>query len=113
VGVSLDHWASMLRGLTGWDIDGDELLKICERVYNLQRLFNIREGLGRKDDVLPKRALSVPEFGIYENNEDCVIRDFDALLDEYYIARGWDLKTGYPAKAKLEELGLTEYATYL
>ena len=109
-GVTLDHWAAMVAALTGWDFDGKELLLICERVNNLARLFNIREGISRKDDMLPKRLLSLPEFGAYENNQDCVISDFDALLDEYYMARGWDPETGYPTAEKLEELGLSEYA---
>ncbi|MDD2190744.1 MAG: aldehyde ferredoxin oxidoreductase family protein [Eubacteriales bacterium] len=106
-GVTIDHWSEILSALTGWDIDGEELYTICERVINLQRLFNMREGLSRKDDMLPERVLSAPEFGIYENNQDCVIKDFNALLDEYYKTRGWDIETGCPTADKQKELGLT------
>jgi aldehyde:ferredoxin oxidoreductase len=110
-GVTLDHWAGMIAALTGWDdFDGFELLKACERVNNLARLFNIREGISRKDDFLPKRILSMPEFGDYKDNKDCITHDLEALLDEYYTAREWDLKTGYPTVKKLEELGLADYA---
>jgi len=105
-GVTIDDWAAIVAKLTGWDFDGKELLTVGERVYNLQRLFNMREGLSRDDDIPPARIFSPPEFGIYENNQECVIKDFDALLDEYYDARGWDKKTGHPSPEKLEELGL-------
>jgi aldehyde:ferredoxin oxidoreductase len=107
-GVTLNHWASLLTGLTGWDITGKELLKIGERVVNLQRLFNMREGFSRKDDYLPKRVMETPQFGDYHNQPDCTIHDFDALLDEYYNARGWDKKSGEPTISKIEELGLSE-----
>lgn len=108
--VTLDDWAFMLAAMTGWDINGNELYKVCERVYNLQRLFNIREGFGRKDDKLPDRILSIPQFGKYAAHPECVIQNFDLLLDEYYEAREWIKETGYPKKEKLSELGLDEYA---
>jgi aldehyde:ferredoxin oxidoreductase len=108
--VTLDDWADMIADMTGWDFDGEELYTVCERVINLQRLFNVREGIGRKDDKLPKRVLSVPEFGAYANEPNCVIQDFESLLDEYYDARMWDKDEGYPLMEKLAELGLEEYA---
>ncbi len=108
-GLNPEHWAQMLTEATGWDIDSTELLQIGERTHNLQRLFNIREGLGRKDDMLPKRLLSVPEFGAYKDEPDCVISDYEALLDEYYEACGWNIETGVPGEDKLIELGLERY----
>jgi aldehyde:ferredoxin oxidoreductase len=108
-GITPDHWVNILKASTGWDIDGHELIQVGERVINLQRLFNVREGFRRKDDMLPERVLSAPEFGAYENNQSCVISDYQAMLDEYYLARGWDIKTGIPSKATLNELGLAEY----
>jgi aldehyde:ferredoxin oxidoreductase len=105
-GITLGHWADMMSSLTGFALDGNDILKICERVFNLQRMFNVREGFKRADDKLPERVLSIPEFGTYADKPDCVTHDFDAMLDEYYIARGWDVKTGIPTKEKLAELGL-------
>ncbi len=105
-GVTPDEIAEQLSALTGWEIDGEELLKIGERAYNIQRMFNLREGASRKDDYLPERILKVPEFGKYSKEENCVIHDYDKMLDEYYKARGWDLETGVPTKQKLEELSL-------
>jgi aldehyde:ferredoxin oxidoreductase len=107
-GVTIDHWASMLSALTGWQMEGADILKACERIFNLQRLFNNREGLRRADDMLPVRVLAIPEFGTYADKPDCLTRDFNALLDEYYTARGWDLVTGIPTADKLKELGLGE-----
>ncbi len=76
---------------------------------NLARLYNIREGLTRKDDTLPPRIMKDPiprgvAKGSYVHPEE-----LDTLLDGYYDARGWT-KEGVPTKAKIEELGLGEYA---
>lgn len=108
-GINPEHWASMLSAATGWDMDAKELILVGERSHNLQRLFNMREGLRRADDRLPKRVLSKPEFGAYQDTPECATEDFEALLDEYYTACGWDLTTGIPTNAKLESLGLPHF----
>jgi aldehyde:ferredoxin oxidoreductase len=108
-GVSVDEWASMLAAATGWDIDGRDIIQTGERVYNLQRLFNMREGYSRKDDRLPERILQKPRFGAYAEEDKCIIHDFDAMLNEYYDERKWDRETGCPTEEKLEELDLTAY----
>jgi aldehyde:ferredoxin oxidoreductase len=105
-GITVDHWAEMISDLTGLEIDGAELLKIGERSINLQRMFNVREGITPSDDMLPARVMAVPEFGKYSSEEDCVIHDFQMMLDEYYQARGWDPETGLPTPEKCAELGL-------
>jgi len=107
-GLTIDNYADMLSALTGWEIDGRELLKVGERVINLQRLFNIREGFNRDDDLIPERIRQRPSFGIYQDEPRCVIKDYEGMLNEYYEARGWDLITGKPSKDKLRELGLEE-----
>jgi aldehyde:ferredoxin oxidoreductase len=103
-GLTLDHYANILSALTGWDIDGKELLLIGERVINLQRLFNIREGFGTKDDLIPKRMMQKPLFGEYKDQEECVISDYEGMLKEYYVARNWDTETGKPKIEKIIEL---------
>jgi aldehyde:ferredoxin oxidoreductase len=105
-GATVDHWAAIISTLTGWDVDGEELLKVGERVINLQRMFNVREGITAKDDQLPARVRSRPAFGKYSTEEACVTQDFDSMLQEYYKARGWDPSTGAPTLEKLKELGL-------
>ena len=103
-GITLDHQAKMLSAMTGWEIDGIELMKIGERVINLQRLFNMREGFGREDDMIHERLKRLPAFGIYKDETRCEIKNYESMLDEYYEARGWDLKTGKPTREKLAEL---------
>jgi aldehyde:ferredoxin oxidoreductase len=105
-GITVDHWAEMISALTGWEIDGAELLQIGERAINLQRMFNVREGCTPQDDRLPARVRSRPQFGKYADNDECVTHDLDALLAEYYEARGWDPVTGLPTPEKQRALGL-------
>lgn len=105
-GITVDHWAEMITALTGWEIDGQELLRVSERVINLQRLFNVREGITAKDDQLPERVRAVPAFGKYSKEADCSVHDLDSMLQEYYQVRGWDSTTGAPLPEKLKELRL-------
>jgi len=95
--------------VTGVQMSGEELRKAGERSNNLARLFNIREGLTRKDDTLPYRVMNDPipdgvAKGSYVKQEE-----LDLMLDAYYEARGWT-NEGVPKKEKLDELGLTAYA---
>jgi aldehyde:ferredoxin oxidoreductase len=83
----------------------DYLWHVGEKVYNLERCFNIREGFSRKDDTLPKRMYTEPLQGGMRDGE--IIREPDVIIDEYYEARGWD-KNGIPTKATLKRLGLEE-----
>jgi aldehyde:ferredoxin oxidoreductase len=106
VGLGPRPFAEMVSALTGWDISPEELLKIGERAMNIQRLFNIREGFTTKDDQLPQRVLNVPEFGKYADIPKSGIKDYHAMLAEYYQERGWDNQTGEPTPQKLKELGL-------
>ncbi len=105
-GLGPRELAKLLSLLTGWDIDGEELLNIGERVYNFQRMFNVREGVRKTDDMLPERCLKLPEFGKYSSVKECEIRSYNRMLEECYEARGWDLETGIPRADKLSQLGL-------
>jgi aldehyde:ferredoxin oxidoreductase len=91
---------------TGLPMTNEELLRCGERVYNVEKLFNLREGLGRESDYPPPRFFREempdgPGKGSKLNREE-----YDRLLDEYYEARGWDKKTGEPTPEKLRSLGL-------
>ncbi|UCC59258.1 MAG: aldehyde:ferredoxin oxidoreductase, partial [Dehalococcoidia bacterium] len=81
----------------------DYLWQVGEKVYNLERCFNIREGFSRKDDKLPRRMYTEPLEGGVRDGE--VIRKPDTIIDEYYGARGWD-QEGIPTRATLSRLGL-------
>jgi aldehyde:ferredoxin oxidoreductase len=104
--ITQEHLADIFEAATGWEVNAQDLITVGERVLNLQRMFNMREGLTREDDHLPERVAGQPASGFYENEAKCAINDFDSMLDEYYEARDWDLKTGIPSKEKLKQLGL-------
>lgn len=107
-GVTLEQYAKLLSSFTGWNLKGKDLVRIGERTNNLQRLFNTREGFSRKDDSIPDRAKQRPLFGAYQDEDRCVVKDYEGMLDEYYEARGWNTETGIPTKEKLLELKIVE-----
>ena len=80
-----------------------DLQVIGERIVNLNRLFNARLGITRKDDCLPER-LTKEKAPVGPSAGEVV--ELDAMLDEYYTERGWNLETGLPTKETLERLGL-------
>ncbi|MBW2029394.1 MAG: aldehyde ferredoxin oxidoreductase family protein [Deltaproteobacteria bacterium] len=84
-------------------LDPEFLLLVGERVINLERMFNCREGFDRKDDVYPSRFLEDP---LPEGPSKGQVFEADVLLEDYYRVRGWDPETGIPTKEKLAELGL-------
>jgi aldehyde:ferredoxin oxidoreductase len=95
---------------TGKDWDEAHLLKIGERIRNLERMFDVRQGVSRKDDSLPKKFFEKPlARGPYK---DAVLdrEKFEQMKDEYYEIRGWDKETGIPTREKLVELGLEDVA---
>jgi aldehyde:ferredoxin oxidoreductase len=100
-----EPYAAMVRAVTGWDVTADELEQVGERIINLERLFNVREGVRRRDDVLPWRVMhepipAGPSAGMY-----CPPAELEAMLDEYYRLRGWDAD-GVPTAGRLATLGL-------
>ncbi|MHA1882918.1 MAG: aldehyde ferredoxin oxidoreductase family protein [Candidatus Thorarchaeota archaeon] len=98
---TVDDYADMVSAVTGFAIDGKALLKIGERIWNLERLFNNREGFSAKDDQLPPRfSQPLPEGGSRNR-----IAHIDEMLPEYYSLRGWDSE-GRPTKEKLKQLGI-------
>lgn len=101
------HFAKLVSAATGLDFDEDRLRMIGERIWNLERLFNIREGLSRKDDMPPKRLLEEPIATGPSAGEGLSLTKFESMLDEYYRLRGWDLTSGIPKEQKLEELNLS------
>jgi aldehyde:ferredoxin oxidoreductase len=105
-GAEFNRYTKAISAATDLEMAFDELMKIGERLSSLQRCFNVREGTRRKDDRLPKRLLQIPAFGPYSNRPETEIKDYEAMLDEYYEARGWNKSTGIPEKGKLEELGI-------
>lgn len=88
-GLGPGDLATQISALTGWDMSAEELLTVGKRIYNLQRAFNVREGVRKSDDMLPARVLNLPEFGKYTQVKECEIKDYKGMLEECYIERGW------------------------
>lgn len=106
LGLDLRPWWKLFRAATGFDTDYAEFVRSGERLMNLDRLFNVREGFTRADDRVPYRMANedVPGFGYKRIDQQTL----DGMLDEYYDANGWDRATTVPTRAKLAELGLED-----
>jgi aldehyde:ferredoxin oxidoreductase len=102
-----DGTADLLQATTGWDLTGEEVRRIGERIVNLERLFIAREGITRRDDTLPRRFLQEPMPEGSGPSTGSVL-ELKPMLDEYYRARGWDVATGLPTPEKLAQLGLQD-----
>ena len=102
--------ANMFQAITGNEMSARDVMDLGERVTNLERAFNIREGLSRKDDSLPDRMLHEP---MPDGPSKGQTINLDLMLDEYYENRGWDIATGYPRRATLEKIGLKDAADEL
>lgn len=98
-GFLYERVQQLLNGATGETYSVDELMRIGERIWNLERLFNCSAGFTRADDTLPKRLLEEPGG---PTGDVCKL---GMMLDEYYQLRGWD-EQGIPTREKLDDLGL-------
>ncbi|HOA65054.1 MAG TPA: aldehyde ferredoxin oxidoreductase family protein [Coprothermobacter proteolyticus] len=98
-----------IEAVTGIRFTIEQLMAIGERIYNLQRLFNIREGFTRKDDYLPYRVTHEPISNGVTKGSYVSEEELQDMLDQYYMARGWS-KEGVPTKMHLKRLGLVEEA---
>jgi len=122
--------SQIVSAITGRNIDESELLKIGERIFNLQRAIMIRQNWGgRRGDTILDYFFEEPTQGVYFDPE-CIVPDrdgqvvsmkkniinrveFEKMKDEYYSIRGWDVASGLPTKNKLEELDLADIAIQL
>ena len=94
--------------VTGWDTSPEDLERTGERINNLKKLFNIREGWKRADDTLPPRSLeeNLPSGVVAGTN--LTQEELDFMIAGYYRARGWT-EDGLIPQGKLRELGLLEF----
>jgi len=91
--VSEVEFAKLLSGVTGKKYDAEDFLRVGERIYNLERKFNVEAGI--IEDVLPDRVFEVGPL---------TKEIFNEMLQEYYEIRGW--KNGVPSEEKLRSLGI-------
>jgi len=101
-------YADLLSSFLGQEVQPEEFMSIGERIFTLQRLFLIREGVSRKDDTWPARFFEEvmpegPAQGAVVSRET-----IEKTLDEYYDARGWSRDIGCPTVQTLERLGIAE-----
>lgn len=110
--LELKFYAQFFTAATGVKTSVKQLLLASERIFNLTRAINLREGLTSKEDWLPERTFTdpVPKGTVKGSTLDKT--KFKKLIKAYYKLRGWN-GNGVPTKEKLEELGLKEVAKAL
>lgn len=99
-----DHYARLVSATVGVTIERQELLAIGERIWNLERLFNMRAGFTCADDTLPLRMLEEP---VPSGPSAGHVVDLGPMLREYYLARGWDA-VGRPRPETLARLDVRQ-----
>jgi aldehyde:ferredoxin oxidoreductase len=102
--LSDEHIARMLTAATGITFEPQDLHTIGERIWNLERLYNLREGFTYKDDTLPPRLLEEP---LTDGERRGRVVNLGPTLQDYYRFRGWT-SDGIPSAEKLNRLGLKE-----
>lgn len=93
-----DLYAEQYAAVVGIDLTGEDIMRIGERIYNLERYFNNKAGFGYEDDLLPERFTKEPATGGSKGE----VSHLDIMLKEYYQVRGW--KDGVVTDEKLKEL---------
>jgi len=100
--IGLPEVSSLLNATLGIEMSDEDILKAGERIWNLEKIFNLEAGFTREDDLLPPRLLTEP---VTSGPSKGKVTELEVMLDEYYSVRGWD-EYGVPTEEKLEELGL-------
>ena len=101
-GIGADELAALLTAATGVPYSTEAFMQAGDRIWNMERLFNLASGLSAKDDTLPPRMLKDPMPAGPCKGE---VSKLAQMLPEYYTLRGWS-KEGVPTKEKKAELGL-------
>jgi aldehyde:ferredoxin oxidoreductase len=104
-GKVVEMYINFISAVTGWGFTLEEILKTGERIFNLQRVFNIRHGHTVDMDTLPRRFTHEP---LLEGGAKGEVLELEKMLPLYYELRDWNLKTGLPSFEKLRSLGLGE-----
>jgi aldehyde:ferredoxin oxidoreductase len=105
--------ADFYSAATGMETGESEIMTSAERGWNMYRILNVREGMGRKDDSPPEIWFEPLEaeggerrLMDYYGKKVLTRDDVESLLDDYYLERGWDTASGIPTPQKLASLGL-------
>lgn len=108
-----EDFAELYSAATGVECTGEDMLKAAERIINVEKAFNIREGWTREDDQPPERWVKEAQPNGGTKGERAHLDKFNMMLDEYYSLRGWDKDLGLPTRKKLEQLDLVDVANEL
>ena len=101
--LGIDDYRDLFNAIVGESWSSAEMLTAGERIWNLERVFNLKAGIGPDQDTLPRRLLDEP---ISDGPSKGHVHRLDVLLPEYYRERGWS-EDGVPTSEKLAELALT------
>ena len=111
--VEYKEFSEMLKATTGMQFSPDDLLTVGERIWNVEKAFNLRRGFGRESDTPAKRLQNETITDGPLKGERLDIDKFNDMLDSYYVMRGWDRRTGRPKRSKLKDLKLDDVADEL
>ena len=100
--MSADDYANTYNAVCGTDLTGADFIQSGERIWNLEKMFNLKAGISPSQDTLPKRLLKEPIPG---GPSKGWVHKLGELLPDYYKLRGWDTN-GIPTAEKLKELGI-------
>lgn len=100
--MGADDYADLYNAVCGTSLSGGDFILAGERIWNIERMFNMKAGIGADQDTLPKRLLEEP---LPEGPAKGWVHKLDQLLPEYYKLRGWGAD-GVPTKEKLTALGV-------
>ncbi len=111
---NFEEWSKLLYYNTGLEMPPLDIWNVADRAYNMERLFNIREGLTRKDDWLVDRYFDEPtKLGIPGIRGKTIDREKLAkMIDEYYEHHGWD-ENGVPRPETLKKLGIDKEPSHM
>lgn len=105
-GLGVQDYVDMYNVVVGGKLhDAESIMEAGDRIWTLEKLFNLEAGIDSSHDTLPKRLLKEP---IPEGPSKGYVHKLSELLPEYYTVRGWD-KNGIPTEDTLKKLGLEEY----
>ena len=104
--LKYEHFSGLIKAAAGWDMSEAELQEVGKRVIDTERLINIREGVTRKDDTLPKRYFDDPMPLGLAKGRHIDRKEFDGMLSRYYKLREWNEDGTVPEvrKAELEAI---------
>lgn len=101
--LTFDRAAEVVEAVTGLKMSAEEVRRAGERIVNIERAYNVREGMSRSDDTLPRRFR---EESLSEGPSRGTRFEQEPMLDEYYAERGWNRDTGIPTRESLERIDL-------